>query len=144
MLFGRLLEKDIGPSIDEEADIRSIGDLPSAADAIGLIDGVAEFSIRRKAILQVAAYSPGVDRQSDGLAHEFLRVAIAAFQIDRHGKLCRVDNPAQIGDCQGERDAFAIGKTIRLGDRPTARRNRPGTASGDGLGAASIPDVEED
>ena len=62
MLFGRSLKKDIGPSIDEEADIRCIGDLSSAPDAITLIDGLAEFSIRRKAVFQVAAYGPRVDR----------------------------------------------------------------------------------
>ncbi len=52
MLFGRSLEKDIGPSIDEEAEIGCIRGLPSASDAISLIDCRAEFSIRRKAVLQ--------------------------------------------------------------------------------------------
>jgi hypothetical protein len=45
MLFGRPLEKDIGSSIDEEADIGRIGRLPGAPDTIGLIDCLTEFSI---------------------------------------------------------------------------------------------------
>jgi hypothetical protein len=62
MLFGRSLEEDIRPSIDEEADIGCIGRLANASDAITLIDGLAEFSIRQKAVFQVAAYGPRVDR----------------------------------------------------------------------------------
>jgi hypothetical protein len=56
---------------------------------------LAELSIRRKAILQVAAYGPRVDRQSDGLTDHLRRVAIAALEIDRHRQLCRADDPAQ-------------------------------------------------
>jgi hypothetical protein len=64
MLFGRPLEKDIGPSIDEEADIDCVSRLSSASDTAGLIDCLAEFSIRRKTVLQVAADGPRVDRQA--------------------------------------------------------------------------------
>jgi hypothetical protein len=45
MVFGRSLEKDIGPGIDEEADIRCIGRLPSALDAIGL-SAIARFVVK--------------------------------------------------------------------------------------------------
>ncbi len=58
MLFRRSLEKDVSPSVDEEADVGCIGSLASAPDAIGMIDCLAKLSIRRKAILQVAAYGP--------------------------------------------------------------------------------------
>jgi hypothetical protein len=58
MLFERSLEKDISPSINEESDIGPIGRLPSAPDAIGLIDRLAEFPTRGKAVLQVAADGP--------------------------------------------------------------------------------------
>jgi hypothetical protein len=51
MLFGRSLEKDISPSIDKETNIRCIRRLPGAPDAISLSDCLAEFSIRRKAVL---------------------------------------------------------------------------------------------
>ena len=85
ILFGRSLEKDIGSSIDEEAAIGCIRGLPSAPDAINLIDYFAEFSVRRKAVLQVAAHGSRVDRQSDSLADHFRSVAIAAFKIDRDG-----------------------------------------------------------
>jgi hypothetical protein len=51
MLFGRCLEKDICPSINEEGDIGCVGRLASAADAIDLIDCVTEFSTRGKAFL---------------------------------------------------------------------------------------------
>jgi hypothetical protein len=44
MFFGRSLKKDVGPSIDEEAEIGCIGRLPSTLDAIGLIDCLAELS----------------------------------------------------------------------------------------------------
>jgi hypothetical protein len=64
MLFGWSLEKNISPSIDEEADISRIGHPPSTPDASGLINGLAEFSIRRKTVLQVAADGPRVDRQA--------------------------------------------------------------------------------
>ena len=83
MLFGRSLEKDICPRIDEEADAGRISRLPNASDAIALIDRLAEASIRRKAVFEVAAYGPRVDRETDGLADRHGRVAVAAFQIDR-------------------------------------------------------------
>src|SRR3981081_36270 len=47
-------------------------------------------------------------------------------------------------DRQRERDALAISEPICIGDGPTARRNRLGTGRSDGLGAACIPDIEED
>src|ERR1700733_4353074 len=83
MRFGRSLKKDICPSIDEEADIGCIGRMPSVSDAIALLDGFTKSSIRRKTILEVAAYRPRVDRQSDGLADHLRPIAISAFQIDR-------------------------------------------------------------
>jgi hypothetical protein len=64
MLFRRSLEKDISPGVDEEANVGCIGGLASAPDSIGMIDCLAELSIRRKAILQVAAYGPRVDRRA--------------------------------------------------------------------------------
>ena len=85
MLVWRSLEKNVSPSIDEEMNIGCIGRLSSAPDAIGLIDCLAEFSIGWKAVLQVAAYRPRVNCQSDGLGDYFRRIAVAAFQIDRHG-----------------------------------------------------------
>jgi hypothetical protein len=59
MRFGWSLE-DVGPSIDKETDIGGIGRLSSAPYAVDLIDCRAERSIRRKAVLQLAAYRPRV------------------------------------------------------------------------------------
>ncbi len=101
MLSGRSLEEHVRPSIDEERDIRSVGRLSSPPDTIDLIDCLAEFSIRRKTVLQVATYRSRVDCQADGLADHFRRVAIAALQIYRHRQVRRVDDPAQIFDRQG-------------------------------------------
>jgi hypothetical protein len=61
-------------------------------------------------------------------AHNFRRVTMAALQIDRHGQICRADDPTQIVDRQGERNALAIGEAVCIGDRPTTRRDRLGTA----------------
>jgi hypothetical protein len=144
VLFGWSLEKDVCPRIDEEVDLGCIGRLPSAPDAIDLIDRLAKFAVRRKAVLQVAPHGPRVDRQTDGLADHFRRVAVAAFQIDRHRWVGRGDDPTQIVDRPRERNALAIGEAVCIGDRPAARRDRLGTARGDGLGIADMPDVEED
>ena len=114
------------------------------ADAIALIDYRAELSVRRKTVFQIAAYRPRVDRKANGLAHLVRRVAITAFEIDRDRKVGGADDPAQIVDHQGERNALAIGKAVCVGDRPATRRDRLGTALGDGPGPACIPDVEED
>ena len=51
MLLRRSLKKDISPGVDEKADVGCIGGLAGAPDAIGIIDSLAELSIRRKAIL---------------------------------------------------------------------------------------------
>jgi hypothetical protein len=61
VLFRGLLAKDVSASIDKEANIRRIGNLPSAPDAGGLINCLAEFPIRGKTILQVAAYRTRTD-----------------------------------------------------------------------------------
>src|SRR5262249_206511 len=95
-LLRRLLEKDVGPRIDEEADIASIGRLPSALDTTDLIDCLAEVSIRWKAVLKITTHSSRVDNLSDGLANNFKRVTITAFQIARHEQLRRAHYPPQI------------------------------------------------
>jgi hypothetical protein len=59
MRFGWSLE-DVGPSIDKETDIGGMGRLSSAPHAVDLIDCRAERSIRRKAVLQLAACRPRV------------------------------------------------------------------------------------
>src|SRR5215472_8682017 len=143
MLFGRSLEKDVGPSIDEKRDIGGLDGLPSAADTVGLIDCLAEFSIRWKTVFQVAAYSARIDCETNRLADNSRRVAIAAFQVDRHGEVRRADNPPQIVDGQVARDPLAIRETVCVGDGPTTRRDRLRSIRGDSLGAARIPDVEK-
>ena len=88
--------------------------------------------------------APASIARPNGFANDFRRVAIATFQIDRHRKIGRADDPAQIVDRQSERHVLAIGEAIGIGDRPAARRDRLGTTRGHGLGAARIPDIEED
>ena len=86
ILLARSLEKDVCPSIDEKTDTGCVSSLPRSPDTIGLLDFFSELSIiGRKAILQVAAYCPGLDCKTDSLVDSFRRIAIAAFQIDRHG-----------------------------------------------------------
>ena len=72
-----------GAAVDDLAD--ELISAKRSADAIALLDGFAKSSsIRRKTILEVAAYRPRVDCQSDGLADRLRPIAISAFQIDRH------------------------------------------------------------
>jgi hypothetical protein len=118
MLFARLLEKDIRPGIDEEADIGCIRRLPGTPDAISLILGLAESSIRREAVLQVAAYSSRGNRQTDSLADNFQPVAIPAFEIDGHRQVRRAGDSPQIVDRQ------SIVEAVCMSDRPTAYRDR--------------------
>src|SRR6187399_1057970 len=103
MPFGRQLEEDIRPGIDEETDARRIGDLPNAPEAIALVDSLAKFSICRKAVFQIAADGPRVDRTAARLADGVRRVAIAAFQVYRDRQVGRVDDPAQVVDRQSKR-----------------------------------------
>src|SRR5215471_2142378 len=116
MLFRRSLEKDVGPSINEKRDIGGVGGLPSGADAVDLIDSLAKFSIRGKTVFQVAAYCARIDCETNGLADDFRRVTIAAFQIHGHWSLHRGDDPAQIVDRQRERDPLAVRETVYVGD----------------------------
>ena len=60
MLFRRLLEKGISPGVDEEADVGFIGGLASAPDAIGIIDSLAELSIRRKLSSRLQPTAPAL------------------------------------------------------------------------------------
>jgi hypothetical protein len=71
MLFGWTLEKDIRPGVEEEADIARIGSLAGAPDTIGLILRVAEFSVGRKAVLQVTANSARADGELDAFRQRF-------------------------------------------------------------------------
>src|SRR5262249_33746259 len=136
VMFRGALEKDIGPSIDEEADIRSIGRLPRGLNPISLLDGLAELSIRGEAVLQVAAYCSRLNGQADRSADGFRCLAIAAFQIDRYRQVRHADDPTQIVNRQGTRDSLTVLEAVRIGHRPTASRDRLGAARGDGLGAA--------
>src|SRR6267142_6773739 len=52
--------------------------------AIGLIDRLAEFPVRRKTIFEVAAYGPHFECQSNGLANHFRSLAMPGLQMDRH------------------------------------------------------------
>src|SRR5215472_5175453 len=96
MLVGRLLKKDVCPGVDEEADAGCIGHLSSATDAIDLISGLAEFSIRGKAVFQIAAHSSRANGHVDGFTYRFQRVAITALQINRYRQMCGADDPPQI------------------------------------------------
>ena len=110
MLFGRPLKKDVGPGIDEEASINSVGRPSRVSNAIALIDCLAEFPVCGKTVLQVAAHRTRCDGQADRLTGHLGRVAISALQIDRHRQVCRAHDPAQIFDRQGERKALAVGE----------------------------------
>src|SRR5215472_14533117 len=102
MLLRRLLEKDIGPRIDEEADIASIGRLPSALDTTDLIDCLAEFSIRWKAVLEVTTHGSRVDGLSDVFANTFGRATIPVSKTPRQGNLRPANNPPQFLHRQGK------------------------------------------
>ena len=47
-------------------------------NAIGLIDRLAEFPVRRKTIFELAAYGPHFERQGNGLANHFRSLAMPA------------------------------------------------------------------
>src|SRR5580658_4821627 len=143
MLFRGPLEKDVGAGIDEETNIRRISNLPSAPDTVGLFNCLAEFSIRGKAVLQVAAYGSCVDRQRSRFPDGISRVAITALEINGHRQLCRNNNSAYVVDRQGKRSTLAIGETVGIGYRPTTRRDCLGAGRSHSLGAADIPDVKE-
>ena len=113
ILFGRSLEKDICPSIDEETILGCVSSLPRVSDTIGLVARLSEFSIRRKAVFQVAAYRPRLDGKLDRLFDRIHGIAIAAFQVDRHRQVRCSDDPAQIVDHQGKWDTLAIGEAVQ-------------------------------
>src|SRR5215469_13961555 len=137
------LKKDVGSNIEEEMHMDCIDCLPDTANTAALISSLAKFSIRGKAVFQIAADSSCIDHPPHRLADFFRGIAIAGFQIERHWHLSRADNPAQIVDRQLKRDALAVGKAVDLCHGPTAGRDCFGASFGDCLGAACIPDVEE-
>src|SRR5262249_31741479 len=112
-------------------------------NASALIGHFAERSVRRKAVFQVTAHSPRLNCQRDGLADRRRRIAIAALQIDGHRQLGYRDDPPQIVDRQDKRNTLAIGVTVGIGDRPATRGDGLGAARSDRLGAAGVPDVEQ-
>jgi hypothetical protein len=143
-LFGRSLEKDICPSIDEETILSCVSSSPRVSDTIGLVARLSEFSICRKAVFQVAAYRPRLDGKLDRLIDRIHGIAIAAFQVDRHREVRCSDDPAEIVDHQGKWDTLAIGEAVGIRDRPTTRRDRLRSGGCDGPRAARIPDIKKD
>src|SRR5262249_13100243 len=116
VLFGRLLEKDIRPSIDKERDFGGISRSSSVSDSAGLFVCLTEVSSRRKTVLQVAPYSPAVDGETHRLPACLRARTIATFQIHGHGNIHGADDHTQIFDCQGERGPLAIDETVGVRD----------------------------
>jgi hypothetical protein len=144
MLFGRSLEKDICPSIDEEMVLGCVSSSPRVSDTMGLVARLSELSICQKAVFQVAAYRPRLDGTLDRLFDRIHGIAITAFQVDRHRQVRCSDDPAEIVDHQGKWDTLAIGEAVGIRDRPTTRRDRLGSGGCDGPRAARIPDIKKD
>src|SRR5258708_36767338 len=144
MLLGRLLEENIGPGVDEEVQADGIGPLARASDAIGLLDCFAELSLRRTAVLEGAAPRSAGDRELHRASARVRRIAISASKTDGEGEVRGTDDQAQDVEGPGARELLAVVIAVGMGDRPTGGRDRLCAACGNRLGAARIPDIEED
>src|SRR6266576_2236774 len=84
MFFRRFLEENVCPSINEELSLRLVGHAAGASDAVCLIGCLPKFPTTWKAVFQIAPYGASLYGQTDGCAHSFRRVAVAAFEVHRH------------------------------------------------------------
>ena len=90
-------------------------------------------------VLEIAA-DRASRRQPRDIARSLGRVVrIGAFEVDRDGKVDRLDDPLGIGQREVQRHLLAIAEPIGHGDRRAPRRDRPGAGLGYGLRAARRP-----
>src|SRR5215475_13766883 len=136
-------KKQIGPRIDEERDSLLLGCLANDGDAACLPLEVVESRTFNDPVFKVDADHTQVEKTRDVVGQFALVFAIPAFEVHGYRDVDGRGNPPDDLLGQPDRNGLAISVALRLGDRPTARRDRPSARFENGFGAARVPRVVE-
>jgi hypothetical protein len=132
-------KKQVGPRIDEERHSLLLGRLANDSDAACLPFEVVESRTSNDPVFKIDADHAQVKKTRDVVGQFALIFAIRAFEVHGHRDVDGRGNPPDDLLGQPDRDALAISVALRLGDRPTARRDRPSARFENGFGAARVP-----
>src|SRR5262245_26477508 len=136
-------KKQIGPRIDEERHSLLLGGLANDGDAACLPLDVVESRTFNDPVFKVDADHAQVEKTRDIVGQFALVFAIPAFEVHSHRDVDGRDNSPDDLLGQPDRDGLAISVALRLGDRPTARRDHLSARFDNGFGAARVPRVVE-
>jgi hypothetical protein len=121
-----------------------VGRLPGALQPRRLIGDLAQGTRFTSTVLDVVADGPCLDGAGNRCTDLVGIGAVAALQIDGDRQIGCGHDPLQIGDGEIERHVLAVVEPVRGRDRPAAGRKGLCAARRNRLGAARIPDVEQD